>query len=64
MEKNCGQYAKIKFCCKAGFTAAKMWEMFVKVFGDLLCRVLQYFDGIASLRRVRSQLMMQSRVEG
>ncbi len=24
----------IKFCCKAGFMAAKMWEMFVKVFGD------------------------------
>ncbi len=24
----------IKFCCEVRFTAAKMWEMFVKAFGD------------------------------
>ncbi len=33
-KKNFEQRATIKLCCKAGFTAAKMWEMFVKVFGD------------------------------
>ncbi len=27
--------AAMKFCCKARFTVAKMWEMFVKAFGDL-----------------------------
>ncbi len=34
MEKNVEQCAAIKFCCKAGFTAAKTWDRFVKVFGD------------------------------
>ncbi len=34
MEKNFEQHAAIKFCCKAGFTAVKRWEMFVKAFGD------------------------------
>ncbi len=34
MEKNFEERAAIKFCCKAGFTDTKMWEMFVKVFGD------------------------------
>ncbi len=34
MEKNFEQCAAIKFCWKAG-SAAKMWEMFVKVFGYL-----------------------------
>ncbi len=34
MEKNFEQRAAIKFCCKDGFTAAKMWEIFVKAFGD------------------------------
>ncbi len=33
--KNFEQGAAIKFCRKVGFKAAKMWEMFVKVFGDL-----------------------------
>ncbi len=32
--KNFEQPAAIKFCPKAGFTATKMWEMFVEVFGD------------------------------
>ncbi len=32
--KNFEQRAAIEFCCKAGFTAAKMWEMFVKAFRD------------------------------
>ncbi len=32
--KNFEQRATIKYYCKAGFTAAKMWEMFVKEFGD------------------------------
>ncbi len=33
--KNFEQRAAIKLCCKAEFTAAKMWEMFVKeAFGD------------------------------
>ncbi len=34
-KKKFEQYAAIKFCCKAGFTAAKTSKMFVKVFGDL-----------------------------
>ncbi len=34
MENNFEQCAAIKFCSKVGFTAAKMWEMIVKVFGD------------------------------
>ncbi len=34
MEKNFERRAAVKFCCKVGFTAAKTWEMFVKVFGD------------------------------
>ncbi len=33
-EKNFEQRAAIKFCSGVGFTAAKTWEMFVKVFGD------------------------------
>ncbi len=33
MEENF-ERAAIKFCCKAGFTAAKTWEMFMKAFGD------------------------------
>ncbi len=33
MEKNF-EGAVIKFCCKAGFVAVKMWEMFVKEYGD------------------------------
>ncbi len=53
MEKNCEQLAAIKFCYKVVFTAAKMWEMFVKAFGDS-----------SVLRRVRSRLKMQSGVEG
>ncbi len=32
--KNFEQRAMIKFCCKVRFTTAKMWEMFVKAFGD------------------------------
>ncbi len=32
--KNFEQHDAIKFLCKAGFMAAKMWEMFVKAFGD------------------------------
>ncbi len=35
MEKKFEQRAAIKFCCKAEFTVAKTWEMFVKAFGDL-----------------------------
>ncbi len=35
MVKYFEQRAAIKFCHKAEFTAMKMWEMFVKVFGDL-----------------------------
>ncbi len=34
MEKNFEERATIKCCCKVGLTAAKMWEMFVKVFDD------------------------------
>ncbi len=34
MEQNFEQRAAIKFCCKAGFIAAKMREIFVKAFGD------------------------------
>ncbi len=33
MEKNF-ELVAIKFCYKTGFMAAKMWEMFVKAFGD------------------------------
>ncbi len=34
--------AAIKFCCKVGFMAEKMWEMFVKAFGDscVLCAMV------------------------
>ncbi len=32
--KNFKQRATMKFCCKARFMAATMWEMFVKKFGD------------------------------
>ncbi len=32
--KNSEQRAMIKFCCKARFTAAKMWKMFIKAFVD------------------------------
>ncbi len=35
MEKNFEQRGEIKFCCKAGFMAAKTCKMFVKAFGDL-----------------------------
>ncbi len=34
MKKNLEQRATIKFGCKERFTAAKMWEMFVKALGD------------------------------
>ncbi len=34
MENNFEQRAATKFCCKVGFMAAKMWEKFVKAFGD------------------------------
>ncbi len=34
MEKNFEPPAAIKFSYKAGFTAAEMWDMFVKPFGD------------------------------
>ncbi len=34
MGKNFEQCTAMKFCCKVRFTAGKMWEMFVKAFGD------------------------------
>ncbi len=34
MEINFEQCAVMKFCCRTGFTAAKMWRIFVKPFGD------------------------------
>ncbi len=34
MEKHFERCAAMKFFCKVGFTAAKMWEMFAKSFAD------------------------------
>ncbi len=34
MENNFEQGAATKFCSKVGFMPAKMWEKFVKAFGD------------------------------
>ncbi len=45
IEKNFEQCTAIRFCCKAEFTAAKKWEMFVEAFGDssvLRATVLQW----------------------
>ncbi len=40
--KNFEQCTEIKFCCKAGFTAVKTWEMFVKALGNssVLCAMI------------------------
>ncbi len=62
--KDFEQRAAIKFCCKAGFTTAKMWEMFVKVFGDSSVLHAKVFDGIARLWCMRSRLKMRSGAEG
>ncbi len=49
--KNFEQSAAVKFCCKVEFKTAKMWEMFVKVFGgsSVLCAtVFQWHSRFAA----------------